>query len=346
MANATSTAVEPEMTIVIPTYNGLSFLPTCVESTLAECSRLAEPTEVLIVDNGSTDDTIPYLGRVYPQVRVLALEANAGFAEACDLGIRASQGQYCLLFNNDAWFAQGALSNLLAFAKRGSYAFTGPMILNPDGTRQWGPLALDFLGEATDARPGKSPLCVTGAALLIRKADYLELGGFDRRFFAFHEELDLQWRARIWGKRIGYSPEAHVYHIGGGTIGGARRVRPGDAARISGQRLYLGRRNQLASLLMNYSTAALFWVLPFWLLSNVIESAGALLLGHRELLKILSAVVGWNVANRRQTWRLRRSVQLGRVLSDVQMARYFAPPFVRLRSVYRLARSGTTLEVS
>lgn len=333
------------LSVVIPTFNGLKYLPKCLESIVAESLTIGERVDVLVVDNGSTDDTIAFVERHFPAVQVLALGANQGFAEACDRGIRTARGRHCLLFNNDAWFAPGSLAELLAYAKAGDFAFTGPKILNPDGTLQWGPISLDFLGDPSHGPANRPPFCVTGAAILIRRSDYLELGGFDRRFFAFHEDLDLQWRARLWGKRIGYTPDAQVYHIGGATLAGAVPI-PGQPLQTSRKRLYLGRRNQLASLLMNHSAAALSWVLPMWLLSGLVECIGARVSGYGGQANIYLAALAWNIRNSRRTWLQRQSIQMRRRVPDEMLFPMFGPAFSRLRLAVRLVRAETPIRTS
>jgi GT2 family glycosyltransferase len=341
-ADALCSVATPELSVIIPTYNGMHYLPKCLRNVLTESRHIAGPVEVLVLDNGSTDGTCDFVQQQFPEVKVLSLEHNCGFAAACDSGIRAAHGRYCLLLNNDAWFSPGSLAVLLEFARTGDYAFTGPMMLNPDGTLQGGPLAIDFLGDPSQGSSTDQPFCVTGAALLARKVDYLELGGFDRRFFAFHEDLDLQWRAQLRGKRVGYTPDAQVYHVGGGTVAGAV-PRPGKVLRTTRQRLFLGRRNQLASILMNHSAAALSWVLPLWLLSGLAECIGARASGYRGQASIYLTALIWNLRHLPQTWRYHETVQTRRRVSDKVIFSKFGPPFSRLRLAYQLARTGTSI---
>ena len=84
---------EPSLTIIIPSFNGLRFLPTCLHSAVTECSRLPGSNQILVVDNGSTDGSPEYVQREYPAVQLLPLNSNKGFAEACDEGMRAAEGQ-------------------------------------------------------------------------------------------------------------------------------------------------------------------------------------------------------------------------------------------------------------
>lgn len=344
-ALANTSDADPALTIVIPTFNGLHHLRRCLLSTTAECTRLETTPEILIIDNGSTDGTAEYVRATYPTVQILPLGTNKGFAEACDRGIRAARGKYCLFLNNDAWFAERALEALLHFAQEGNYAIAGPMILNPDGSLQWGPQVIDILGDPTPAAPGQRTFLLVGVALLVRCRDYFELGGFDGRFFAFYEESDLQWRAQLAGRSVGYAPQSRVYHLGGGTLGGAI-VRPDRATEIQWDRLYLARRNQLAALLRNLSIRSLSWTLPLWFASAAMECVGAGALGHTALPRVYLTALVWNVRQLRPTLRQRQGTQALRIVSDRDLRRHFAPPFARLRTLIALARQHTHIEIA
>jgi GT2 family glycosyltransferase len=333
------------VTVVIPNYNGCRFLPQCLGSVEAECSYLGEASEVIVVDNGSTDGSVAYIKQQHPNVSVITLGSNRGFAEACDLGVNSAKGAFCLLLNNDAWLDHHALERLLEFARTGPFAFVGPRLCNPDGSLQWGPQSIDFLGDPVTTPQGKPPFLVVGAAVLLRKNDYLSLGGFDIRYFAFYEETDLQWRAQLRGLRVGYAEKARVFHIGGGTLAGAI-VRPGRAVSVERQRVYLARRNQLSSVLVNCSSRTLIWTLPLWLLSTAIECAGAAVLGQRALVKVYTEAIAWNVRHFTGTWERHRAVQATRTVSDGQLRPMFAPPFSRLRTLMTLARRGTPVAIT
>lgn len=344
----TSKCSPPSVAIIIPNYNGAALLPACLASAVQEAQSLADPAAVMVVDNGSTDGSLELVRRDYPAVRLLALGRNVGFAGACDRAIRASAADYCLLLNNDAWFAPGALATLLRFAVAGDYAFAGPAIVNRDGTYQSGPMALDFLGDppllGDPASAAATPFYVSGAALLLRRAAYLALGGFDTRFEFLYEESDLQWRAHLAGLRVGYTAAARVYHLAGGTAAGAV-VSPGAATVMARRRMLNARRNNLAMVLKNYSRRSLAVVLPAWLASAAVECLGMLATGHGEQVRIYGEALAWNARALPSTLRWRRRVAQGRVLPDRALRPLAAPPFTRLRTLVRLARSGASVRL-
>lgn len=332
------------VSIIIPTFNGIRYLPACLKSVIEECADIAGLAEIIVVDNGSTDGTIAYIRREYPAVRIVELGNNLGFAGPCDLGIRLSNAEYCLLMNNDAWFGKGSLASLLEYADSGGYAIVGPTILNPDGTLQCGPISIDFLGDPGDVAIGRESFGVIGAALLVRRSTYLDIGGFDLRFFAYAEEIDLQWRARLRGLRIGRAERCYVYHIGSREPD-RRDGRVVQSVTYDRERQYLGRRNTLAMLIKNYSSPALLVVMPLWCLSAAVECLGAALIGQPGHIKTYARAMGWNLRNIRQTWRLHRGIQDFRQVQDWDMAGYFGPPFARLRQACAMLANRTTIRV-
>lgn len=328
---ATSLAESTEraaLTVVIPAYGGANVIGTCLESVTRECQRLTEPAEIIVVDNASTDRTLELVRESFPDVSIISLARNLGFAAACAIGIRRGSGRHVLLMNQDAWLTEGSLQSLLEFARDGDYAIAGPLILNPDGTAQTSQLGIDFLGEPSPAAVNWGPFYLSGSVLLLRRQDYLELGGFDTRFFAYFEECDLQWRAHLMGKRVGWTREATAFHIGDQPEPtGLHRPR---LDRNSWRRQYLGRRNQLTMLLKNYSLASLVWVLPTWCLSAVAECVGDLIFGSRQQFSVYLASIWWNLRELPRTLELRRSIQASRQVRDREVRRGFGRPFRRL----------------
>jgi GT2 family glycosyltransferase len=333
-------ALGTSVSIIIPGYNGTPFLARCLESALRETAALANGSTVLLVDNGSTDGTAAFCSTRFRTVRVLRLASNLGFAKACDLGIRASQGPYCLLLNQDAWLQPGCLQSLVSYAESTGCSVAGPKILNVDGSLQSPGLTLDFLGQPSWAQDISQLFFVTGAVMLIERSAYLALGGFDTRFFAYFEEADLQWRAHLHGLTIGFVPWAEAYHLGDTALlthSKLSRLPP-----LGWRRQFLGRRNQLAMLLKNYSTLRLAWVIPTWLAAGFVEAIGALVLGRPTQVGAYGAAIAWNLKNLPDTWHRRLAVQSARVLSDRVLAGRFGQPFVRLRTAIKMTLpSGT-----
>ncbi len=222
---------EPLISVVIPNWNGAAHLPTCLEAL----RRQTYPRrEVLVVDNGSADDSLALLAR-YPEVRVLALGSNRGFAGAVNAGIRAAQGEIVALLNNDTEAAPTWLEALAAaFARHPDAGLVASKILLFD-RRDVFHSAGDYY--RVDGIPGnrgvwerdvgqydreEEVFSACGAAAAYRRELFADIGLFDEDFFYSCEDVDLAWRAQIAGWNCWYVPTAVVYHklsaTGGGPI--------------------------------------------------------------------------------------------------------------------------------
>jgi len=217
----------PETSVVIPTWNGREYLPRCLDALRAQ-QRPAD--EVVVADGGSTDGTVEFLAREYPEVTVVALPENRGFAGTINAGIRRATGAYIATLNNDteadpAWLA--ALEQALdAHPEVGHCAAKmlradDPGIVDSAGTVYrwdgWGEMI--GAGQRDDGRFDQQ-VEVFGAcagAAIYRRALFDEIGLFDEDFFANYEDLDLDFRAQLRGYRCLFVPAARVLHIAGPT---------------------------------------------------------------------------------------------------------------------------------
>lgn len=250
--------------VVILNWNGKSLmeelLPNVIEHTLLETSR---DVELVVADNGSTDGSLAFLESSYPDtVRRIDLAHNHGFAEGYNQALSQIDSEYVVLLNSDVEVTPGWLSEL-----------TGYMDAHPDVAACQPKIRslrqrtffehagasggfIDILGYPfcrgrvlsnveVDHGQYDTPVDVfwaTGACLCIRMDDYRNVGGFDARFFAHMEEIDLCWRLRSRGRRIVCVPQSCVYHLGGATL---NKENP--------RKTYLNYRNNLLMLYKNCS---------------------------------------------------------------------------------------------
>jgi GT2 family glycosyltransferase len=213
--------------VVIPNWNGARWLPGCLDSV---GRQTRPPADVVVVDNGSVDGSRELLAERYPDVRVLALERNRGFAAAANRGIEVVDTEAVALVNTDVvlepdWLARmqgvlerpgvGAVACKMVDLKDPRRLYDAGDVLRRDGVcEQRGRF------EADDGRfdaPGEVFAACAGAALYRRSA-VLAAGGFDERFFAYLEDVDLGLRLRLAGWRCRYEP-AVARHAGQGSAG-------------------------------------------------------------------------------------------------------------------------------
>jgi GT2 family glycosyltransferase len=218
---------EPKVAVVIPTWNSVALLPRLLDSIAAQ----EEPIEVLAVDNGSEDGTVGLLAE--RGISHLTLGENTGFAAAVDLGAERTSSPFVMPLNADTELEPGSVAALRT-ALEGDSGLGGaaPRILQLEGEGRDVEAARLYSagqalsregrgievgageGQGSEALAGREVFGVCGAACLLRREVFAELGGYDRGFFSFYEDIDLNVRARIAGWRFAYVPEAVVWHLG------------------------------------------------------------------------------------------------------------------------------------
>jgi hypothetical protein len=209
--------------IVIVNWNGRQLLETCLPAALAQTYP---DVEIIVVDNGSSDGSAEWLAANYPQARLLRNMQNMGFAAANNQAFAASTAPFLALLNSDAAPEPGWLAAMVqAMESDASVGACAPQIRRWDdhGIVDSLGLSIDRSGTArewqsgqraapADAADVRDVFGASGAACLLRRAMLDDIGAFDEDFFAYLEDADLAWRARLAGWRCLYAPAAIVYH--------------------------------------------------------------------------------------------------------------------------------------
>jgi hypothetical protein len=257
--------------------------------------------DVIVADNGSTDDSLELMETVFPDVKLIRFDENYGFAEGYNRAIRATGYKYTILLNSDVSTASKWLNPLyeymeshpevgacqpkiLADHHRDTFEYAGASggFMDCNGY----PFCRGRLFSTVEKDNGQyddvvSVFWATGAALMVRSDLYLQVGGLDKEFFAHMEEIDLCWRILLTGKDIVVIPQSTVYHLGGGSL-------PASNPR----KTYLNFRNNLLMLHKN---------LP--------DSTRTVKLFRRRLLDTLAwamFVAKFDFANAGAVWRAHR----------------------------------------
>jgi hypothetical protein len=223
-----------KVAIVILNWNGAKMLREYLPTVLLY-SR--EEATVYVADNASTDDSLQLL-EGFPEVKVITLDKNWGFAEGYNKALKQIDAEYYLLLNSDIevthhWLtplvefmdahadAAACQPKLLSIVDRDCFEYAGASGGYID--RYGYPFCRGRIFETVERDQGQyddaaEVLWATGAALMVRSSDYWAAGGLDGRFFAHNEEIDFCWRLRIRGRRVYCLPDSQVYHVGGGTL--------------------------------------------------------------------------------------------------------------------------------
>ena len=216
------------VSIIIPNYNGNKYLDRCLQSININ-NILIE--EVIIIDNCSMDGGYDWVKEKYPYVVWKQLDRNYGFSKAVNLGIRMAKGRYVLLLNNDTEIYEGFIEELVKSMEKDNriFAVCSKMIqyyhqdLIDDAGDEY--TILGYTYKRGDGAPVNTydkedeVFSACAGAALYRKDIFNEIGYFDEQFFAYMEDVDISYRARIYGYKNMYCPTAQVLHIGSATTG-------------------------------------------------------------------------------------------------------------------------------
>ncbi|MHA4811491.1 glycosyltransferase family 2 protein [Flavitalea flava] len=297
--------------IVILNWNGRNylekFLPSVMASTYAN-------KEIIIADNASSDDSISFLRERYPELRLIILDKNYGFAEGYNQALKQITSDYYVLLNSDVEVEPGWIEPIVAlmdsdpligacqpkirmYAERELFEYAG-------AAGGW----LDYLGypfakgrifDDCELDEGQydaiEPIFwASGAAMFVRAHLYHQLKGMDPYFFAHQEEIDICWRIQLAGYKVYTCPPSVVYHVGGGTLpkGNERKV-------------FLNFRNNLIMMAKNLPVGQLFWKIPFRFFLDSVSAWKSLFAGQGiYFLAILEAHLAffkWVLIRRHQS---------------------------------------------
>ena len=251
------------VTVIIPNYNGMKFLEPCFGALKAQTYR---NFKILVVDNGSSDGSVEWLKE--HQIDTIFLPENTGFSGAVNIGIKAADTPYVILLNNDTKADEYYVAEMVKAIERSPKIFSVSsrmiQMYHPDLMDDAGDMYC-ILGWAYQRGIGQSVkkygrsrrvFSACAGAAIYRREVFEQIGYFDEMHFAYLEDLDVGYRARIYGYDNVYCPAAVVYHVGSGTSGSkynAFKVKL--AARNS---VYLNYKNMpLPQLVLNAATLAL-----------------------------------------------------------------------------------------
>ncbi|HBV97887.1 MAG TPA: hypothetical protein DEF36_12690 [Desulfotomaculum sp.] len=228
--------------IVIPVFNRAEYTRNCIASLQ---NTLPDGTEVIIVDNGSTDETGPYLSTLPPGFRVITNRVNTGFARACNQGARLAQSRYLVFLNNDTLALPNWLEEMVITAEKDhSIAVVGSRLLYPNGTLQHAGIIMaqsrqdplialhafyKMPGDLPEANVPRDYQAVTGACMLVKREIFFEVGGFGEEYINGYEDVDLCLKVRQTGRRVVYCPTSVLYHYESVSEGRHSHIRHNSA---------------------------------------------------------------------------------------------------------------------
>jgi len=326
------------VSVVIVNWNGKRYLERCLASVLDQTYR---QFEVILVDNGSTDGSVEFVSQTFPGIRLIENLENVGFAAGNNVALRLVEGDYIATLNNDAQADRRWLEELVrpmeADHRVGMCASTILFADRPHMIESMG-INLDKAGiawhrfggsEESEAVEDEEPSEVFGpcaAAALYRRKMLEEIGLFDEEFFAYLEDVDLAWRARLMGWRCLFVLGARVYHEHSAT------TKAGFP-----HKSYLLGRNRVWTILKNYPAPEIFLFLPAIVFYDLVAVLYALL-ARRDVNALRGRVAGWLAVPR--ILGKRKAVQERRSVSFTTLAQSMSPLESPLRVWKRFRHLG------
>jgi GT2 family glycosyltransferase len=307
----------PRLSIIIPTWNRADLVLACLASLDAQTWQ---DFEVVVVDDGSSDDTARQVAAAHPAARVLHLAENRGFAVATNTGLRAARAPWLFLLNNDMTLAPDALEHLMRAAESGAADLLTPLVCwqgTPDRVYAAGdriraggrPESIGHNETLAGFVPPATIFGVTFGAGLVHRRVFDRVGMLAEDFVAYFEDADFCFRARLAGFRAACVPDARAWHVGSASLGGNTHWRTTQC-----------HRNHALLVLRNYPIPLLLRHAPALVRERWHQ--------HRRVFSSARAEGGaWHAARcwwRAETalWRAlpgalraRRGIQRGRVLS-------------------------------
>jgi GT2 family glycosyltransferase len=308
--------MKPLISVIVVHHNNVVYL----KDLLPDLAKQDYPNyEVIVVDNGSTDNSIRYVSKNHPSVRIVKSKINLGFAAGNNIGVRASSGKYIVLLNNDTRVSHTYLNDFVKVFKINKnigIAQSKIILTNDRGLDTcggfWTSLSfLYYIGNYKD--PNKkiynTPFKIfagKGASLLVKREVIDKIGLFDNDFWNYYEETDFCHRAWISGWETWYWPNAVCLH----KMGGTSLTFKNDYVQFHNY------KNKLCSYLKNLELFELAKVIPiFTVLSLMISLIWLIKLKPHHALALIKAIA-WNIRNLKKTYTKRLAIQRNRKVSD------------------------------
>ncbi|NQV14214.1 glycosyltransferase family 2 protein [bacterium] len=294
------TQPRPKVAVIIPHWNGVEILEPCLNS-LKQCNYAN--LEVVVVDNNSSDESVEFIRREFPEITLIENSENLGFAGGCNTGLAKSDAELYLILNNDTTHEPDWIEHLVTqMESEPKIAAVQPKIMSSQNPKIFDyaggvgglmdvlgfPFALGRIFTTLEEDDGfydtpQDIFWASGTAMLLRGTALKEVGFFDEDFFAHMEEIDLCWRLHNAGWKVVNAPSSKIYHHSGWSLPPNRY-----------QKKYLNHRNNIMMIIKNYPFAYLAAILPARLaLEGVAFVFSALIRDWKRMGAIIMALA-WN----------------------------------------------------
>ena len=305
------------VSIVILNYNGKEFLENCINSIKSETEK---KYEIIVVDNASPDNSGRENSIKFPDCKFILNNENVGVPEGLNIGIRNSKGEFIILMNNDVTVTKNWLDGFFK-----AYSKFGIALYQPKFLKMKNPEILDGTGDMINlfgfgfAR-AKGQIVImayqeieevsyaSGTCMFLPRKIIDEIGYFDEKLFAYHEELDFGWRARLCGYKSFYVPESVIHHFGSAGWG------------WTGQKFYFLERNRWHVILKNYSLKTISKLLPSLIILEILMIG---FFAKKGILMMKLSSYGSIIRSWEKIRKDRKKIQKMRKISDDEIMKNF-----------------------
>ena len=314
--------------IIIVNYNGGRYLSKLFDSI---ASQTFADYEIFFVDNASTDHSLKMIrARKDLPINIIKNSNNLGFCIANNQAVKLCTGKFLVFLNNDTYVDRNWLKRLIEKANTNSKnAIVVSSILSPSGQGiTEGPMQYDSYG-ATIGLNKEHFFYGTGASILVKKDFLKNTDAFDSKLFMYQEDVDLCWRARIWGFNVAYEPKSLCYHLS--ESHGLFE----DTLLMAPWKFYQSHcKNRIRILVKNYSKRSISKILPIAIFLIFARSLLMSIISKRYVyMQLFFKGVFWNLENLKDTLIERGKIQLLRKVSDKEVLKYMLPYSIELVSI-------------
>lgn len=287
--------------------------------------------EIIIIDNNGEDIDQLYLNQKFKNIRYYKLSENLGFGYACNLAAKIALGDNLLFINYDSKLQRNTLNDF--FNEYYKKVKQNKLLVNVKSknlggnlTHEGKYLTIDFLGFPALTNNQNRNFYCEGSFLYLSKKNFNYLGGFDNKFFMYVEDIDLSWRAHLYGFKIKSIDKYDFIHISGGSSEDKNIFNNNKRLVVSLLRRNSVEKSTLRMVLKNYSFYTLILILPFYIAMSLIEILFFLAIGQLNYSKIIFFSYIWNLINFKSTLKLRKIIQKKRINNDIYVlkkSKYF-----------------------
>ncbi len=304
------------ISIIITNWNGKKWLKKCLDSLQRQTYK---NFEIIFVDNASTDNSINFVKKNYPLVKIIKNKKNYGFSKGNNIGIKNSSGELILLLNNDTWVEKNFLEQLylqyiespidVISAYESDYFKSKKILKIRDYIITIDPLGQMLYLKKNEKNNLKKDFYLNGCCLLFSRKLYLETKGLDNDFFMYCEDTDWFWRLNLLNKKFAYANKTYIYHAVGGSSGHG----------LNYYKFLWINQNNLQMILKNYNFITLLFILPIYIIENIFEIIFLLIILKPKIAS--SYIEGWlyNLKILPKTLKKRRYIQSTRKVSDLEI---------------------------